>query len=125
MSEDKPTVGPWVANCFLVVAPKVHDQMSGVYGGAQICHTGGVGRSGGECESNAQLIADAGTVFHDTGLTPSQLAADRSGLLVSCQVALRVIDRLYGQQAMPDDSAMPDVNSIRAVIESIANRDKS
>lgn len=34
-----------------------------------------------EAEANARLIAEAGTVYHETGLTPRQLADQRAELL--------------------------------------------
>lgn len=62
MSEAKPTPGPWdlwgYSNPSQTIAAP----------------TGFVAQTlGGNDEANARLIADAGTVFNTTGLTPSQL----------------------------------------------------
>ncbi|BEV44811.1 hypothetical protein [Afipia carboxidovorans] len=43
-------------------------------------------------EANARLIAEAGTVAHETGLTPRQLAEQRDELLEALQWALAEID---------------------------------
>lgn len=56
MNEFKGTPGPWIANCFLVVAPGVPE---GIYGGREICHTGQGRTTSAEAESNAKLIAAA------------------------------------------------------------------
>ena len=45
-----------------------------------------------EMAANARLIAEAGTVLHETGLTPRQLAEQRAALLEAlkkCEYALR------------------------------------
>lgn len=45
-----------------------------------------------EVKANARLIAEAGTVLHETGLTPRQLAEQRAELLEAlcdCREALR------------------------------------
>ena len=68
----KPTRGPWT----------IFDNPSGNYGleiralvkvkaRKVVCRLGGPDR-----EANARLIAEAGTVYHETGLTPQQLRAD-------------------------------------------------
>lgn len=41
-----------------------------------------------EQAANANLIAEAGTVYHETGLTPRQLAEQRAELLLLCRTAL-------------------------------------
>lgn len=61
MNEAKHTPGPWIANCFMVVAPngKSKNSMSYMYGGQEVCHTGGGKASNEEAEANARLIAAA------------------------------------------------------------------
>lgn len=70
MSESiKPTPGPWEAeridnsNCFDIKCE------CGFF--IATCHDGVRGES--NAEDNARLIAEAGTVFHNTGLSPVQL----------------------------------------------------
>lgn len=68
MSEMKPTQGEWTAepidgNCCEVMCD------SGYY--IATCHDGV--RSESNAIANARLIAEAGTVHHETGLTPRQL----------------------------------------------------
>lgn len=74
MSEAKPTPGPWVA----VGTGGPWEQRLNI----RAAHWGCVASVGvdpsmphwdGPQRANARLIADAGTVFHTTGLTPSQL----------------------------------------------------
>lgn len=72
MSEAKPTPGPWLTR---------REGFSTIYiqasiGGGwvqEIAACGPTNEGGAQQEANASLIADAGTVFHTTGLTPSQL----------------------------------------------------
>lgn len=71
-SENKPTPGAWFTN---------RDGFSTVYVEARIC--GGWLQEVAACgpteqgpeqqESNARLIAEAGTVFHECGLSPREL----------------------------------------------------
>jgi len=45
------------------------------------------GRTPEEAQANARLIAEAGTVAHETGLTPRQLAEQRDELLAALKEA--------------------------------------
>jgi hypothetical protein len=83
MGEAKPTPGPWT------VLPEESDKdylrirgtcLGGRYKIANVhmprhweSHDVFRDRENAESQANARLIADAGTVFHTTGLTPSQL----------------------------------------------------
>jgi hypothetical protein len=40
-----------------------------------------------ELEANANLIAEAGTVYHETGLTPREILAQRDELLAAIKIA--------------------------------------
>lgn len=81
MGEMKPTPGPWEAeridnrNCFDIKCE------CGFF--IATCHDGG--RSESNAEDNARLIAEAGTVFHNTGLSPVQLVEQRDALLAACK----------------------------------------
>lgn len=43
-----------------------------------------------EAELNAVLIADAGTIHHETGLTPSQIKEQRGELLMALQAQVEM-----------------------------------
>ena len=51
-----------------------------------------------EAEANAALIAEAGTVANETGLTPRQLANQRAELLAAIQ-ALLAVGKTYQDEA--------------------------
>lgn len=66
MSEAKPTKGPWTVAGENSIEPDV------MCGECFVAQCFGFDAPD-EALANARLIADAGTVFHTTGLTPSQL----------------------------------------------------
>jgi hypothetical protein len=83
MGEMKPTPGPWTANYC-----------------KDGCYFKGKNRDGWTIdgpdmvpdyenpmfnEADARLIAEAGTVFHNTGLSPVQLVEQRDDLLAACK----------------------------------------
>lgn len=83
MSEMKPTPGPWEA--------KPTGPWDGWDGwsvedadGSVVCDAHG-SQFNGRREANARLIAEAGTVFHNTGLSPVQLVEQRDELLQALQ----------------------------------------
>ena len=76
----KPTPGEWTVepidgNCYEVMCD------SGYY--IATCHDGV--RSESNAIANARLIAEAGTVFHNTGLSPVQLVEQRDELMAACK----------------------------------------
>ena len=78
MSEAKPTPGPWYAKNHVVhtdAMPKRFWGDANQYSGPYIVMQTGLysGPDDATTYANARLVADAGTVFHTTGLTPSQL----------------------------------------------------
>ena len=87
MSNDntaKPTAGPWRIDptdytCVIT---------SALVTGDIVCLSpaeGGVSESAKNWEANAALIIEAGTVYHETGRTPRQLAEQRDWLLNALQ----------------------------------------
>lgn len=78
----RPTPGPWEAGTRTVTAPETEGRL----GMSLTLHGGNVDDN----RANARLIAEAGTVYHETGLTPRQLAEQRAELL-------SVVDRLCKQ----------------------------
>ncbi len=90
----------------------------------EICTVYGCDRDA-ENSANADLIAEAGTVLHETGLTPRQLAEQRAALLA----ALRPFAALLGwhHADTPDDRPLFGINDavftagdLRAAAASIA-----
>ena len=91
----KPTPGPWVARFNAAARPK-----QGVYTES---HAGGLIA---DCwsllehrQADAELMAEAGNVYHETGLTPRQLLEQRDELLK----ALRVAQNALARCARPTD----------------------
>ena len=82
----KPSEGPWTVGKFqdtgLNNQISVHPAICTVYGARE------------EAEANAHLIAEAGTVYHETKLTPRQLLAQRDELLKALKVAWENCDPL-------------------------------
>lgn len=83
------TPGPWEAVGNLVRSP-MH-QPDGLPRGVQIveCMDGYSQPFTEEAKANASLIAEAGTVHHETGLTPRQLVEQRDALAKALDFALR------------------------------------
>ncbi|MDR6768655.1 hypothetical protein J2W88_003959 [Acidovorax delafieldii] len=75
MSESiKPTPGPWVAQVFEGGGYEICADKQGTYGGTlTVCKRNGHSNRADEMHANARLIAEAGTVFHTTKMTPMQL----------------------------------------------------
>lgn len=56
-----------------------------------------------EMKANASLIAEAGTVLHETGLTPRQLAEERARLLEALRGLYDELERdHYGADYAPE-----------------------
>lgn len=95
MGEMKPTPGPWEATCsnengyypeWFIRVPGEPPVIS--YEIAKIASY----RPDGTDESDARLIAEAGTVFHSTGLSPVQLVEQRDELLAALKDLLNEVD---------------------------------
>lgn len=78
MGEMKPTPGPWTVAGENAAEP---DVMSGEYFVATCLGFA----DQDQALVNARLIAEAGTVFHNTGLSPVQLVEQRDELLQALQ----------------------------------------
>lgn len=70
-----------------------------------------------EVKANARLIAEAGTVLHETGLTPRQLAEQRAELLEALEQLLYMKD---GQAARSQGSTSPYAKGAGSAIEIFA-----
>lgn len=81
----KWTKGPWVIDqedddtLEITTEARMDNCMSAICA----VEVGYVGKHETEQRANADLIAEAGTVAHETGLTPRQLAEQRVGLLAA------------------------------------------
>ncbi len=88
MTNAKPTPGPWkyghIGKDEFWIGPE-YEQWVG-------CVTRD---HGGNHEANARLIAESGTVHHETGLTPRQLAEQRAELLEALEKASATIGAIY------------------------------
>lgn len=74
MSEMKPTPGEWLAEIYENGGFDVFVKGQGHDGGdITLCSRMPYTSRASEMHSNARLIAEAGTVFHNTGLSPVQL----------------------------------------------------
>lgn len=91
----KPTPGPWYADqrggIWRRPPSELYENGGGVAGDKPVAtvHKGwwGEGEEGYPVEANARLIAEAGTVFHETALSPRQILEQRDELLVALKLA--------------------------------------
>lgn len=92
------TKGPWRAENSSVIGPD--NQI------VSCCIRGSVDRGDEEEDyATARLIAEAGTVATETGLTPRQLAEQRAELLEALQNAVGPLE-LYHAYGWPDRSGV-------------------
>lgn len=89
MSEaSKPTPGPWFVGS------------SGAFKVASVTNATAIYSDHPPSEkaivADAALIAEAGTVHHETGLTPRQLVEQRDALIESMKKIVAIEDNLYG-----------------------------
>jgi len=111
----KPSEGPWYVHNYSIVADKPQDINHDIFHGFNEPSYDGkflIAESVVQQE-NAHLIAEAGTVYHETKLTPRQLLAQRDELLAALNVAK---NWGYGQP--------PDCNEEDLVNTAIANAEK-
>ncbi len=96
----KPTPGPWkvrvrndssgdILDCFVSAS-----DVNGFHYDAEIMGDDEYRDDMERKKSDCDLIADAGTTYHATGLTPSELAAQRDELLAALQHAEEILYEL-------------------------------
>lgn len=105
-----PTKGPWIA-C----------QNGDVLGGDSQCITRATTlRPLAEVQLNGRLIAEAGTVYHETGLTPRELKEQRDRLLVCLKEWEKNIPRIdeFGD-VLPDSIRGRTLAAIAAAEKSL------
>ena len=78
----KITPGPWKAVPWHIMEGNPAVQAPD---GHLICET--------SCNDDAELIAEAGTVAHETGLSPRELAEQRAELLAALDDVVEIIDK--------------------------------
>lgn len=100
-TKPKPTAGPWVVN-----GDYVETKMDkfGAHTIAQVDFINPIGMR----RANAELIAEAGTVYHETGLTPRELKEHRDRLLES----LSDIEALADRETQIKSGAEVDVKEL-------------
>lgn len=76
MTQSKPTPGPWALHP--IAGKSGRNKLALHAAGRRVCD---ISVFSDEDSANARLIAEAGTVAHETGLTPRQLAEQRAELL--------------------------------------------
>lgn len=105
----QPTPGPWEITNYTYVNSK-----STKHG--FICNTskGYMGMPGSEQFANAELIAEAGTVYHETGLTPRELLEQRDELTKSLIECLDGVLELNGEFQESWDDVIKKAQSIIA-----------
>jgi len=112
MSADKskPTAGKWkVVQCkhwgLGVEAPAGDGtvyRIAGDIGGQTRKDESGNWSDHSEAETNASLIAEAGNVYHETGLTPRQLAEQRGKLLSQLRIMCGKFEGCMGDWENPE-----------------------
>jgi hypothetical protein len=98
MTNSKHTPGPWNMGACIIRGAywfQVQAEKNGYHGRVgSVAITPDRNERNAEDEANARLIAEAGTVATETGLTPRQLAEQRAELLEAAKDALDLIDSL-------------------------------
>jgi hypothetical protein len=95
----KPTPGDWVINRHVVVPEVINAN-----GGQAICLV-----TGRDWEGNAALIAEAGTVHHETGLTPRQLMEQRDTAYAERNQCVAALARCAGALRYPVSVTKTDI----------------
>lgn len=103
----KHTPGPWSLGdednqCCSVVIGEAHNLLCSF--DRQDANTGKTVIERDEMLANAHLVIEAGTVAHETGMTPRQLAEQRAELLAALEMVRDADDdcRRDGLPTMPD-----------------------
>lgn len=109
MSKSKPTPGPWIVDdaqpgdAFRYVMHGDDDSFG------YICRISTNGNA--NAESDARLIAEAGTVFHNTGLSPVQLVE----MVKELRTAVRGLDEAYCRSGEPLSKAERHEDRLRLI----------
>ena len=114
MSEIKPTPGPWAV---ARMTPCRVDTASGSISISWSSNNDSGARER-EAEANARLIAEAGTVFHTTGMTPMQLVERVKQLEGALQAIVTAADSplAEGGEMWFAEAVAPPVDDARAAL---------
>lgn len=118
MSESmKPTPGPWEADGGAVSSGAVSCIADCTFARVMPGWSGTDYATGVHMRDNARLIAEAGTVFHETQLSPRQLVEQRDELLVTLdhmhRSLLRQLDLIQERAPGGYLDKQPLINSLR------------
>lgn len=98
MTDAKPSPGPWRSRTYRMCVQVVDDH-------GEIVTNIGVALYKGGCfntkKANAELIAEAGTVYHETGCTPRQLLQQRDEALKAL-VYIKLMKDIKNPQYTPE-----------------------
>lgn len=120
----KPTPGPWHADKNGAIwrrsPAELYENGGGVAGDKPVAtvHKGwhGEGEEGYPVQDNARLIAEAGTVFHETQLSPRQLVEQRDELLAACMHCEYMLTRYAIDHVNHDEIEDDALATLRAAI---------
>jgi len=100
----KPTPGPWkLDNQAANGESEIGISRSWDHGGASICVVDS-SRDARQLLADANLIAEAGTVYHETGLTPREILAQRDELSRAVENARQIIASLAEGESCDHDA---------------------
>ena len=116
----KPTPGPWkrsdnTSETLSTDDAIYHRHSSGAL--KWVCRVYGEGcssRNVQERDSNAALIAEAGTVYHETGKTPARLAEENRELLEALELALKELE--HARRYFPKSIRNADKFSLENIV---------
>lgn len=122
MTTAKPTKGPWIVSGLLSDNVTVHTMgiPSNIDPACKLqiadCFDRDSQLSWEEMNSNAKLIAEAGTVYHETSLTPRQLDDQRRKLLDAIDLLLNTFDNNEPKEGFSEEicKAVRKANAIFA-----------
>lgn len=126
----KPTPGPWVADNNEGFSPwTIWSRMTPYGNGAPGPVVARIDGDSAEADDSALLIAEAGTVFHECGLSPRELLEGRIEILEALKEYLEAQDALdnreyHGINAEPHDTLMRRRNYARDDLDSALAKHK-
>lgn len=119
MSEaSKPTPGPWFhhgASGYQHTRGGFISSTEDRYGSQAICDVRG--NDGQPFLANAALIAEAGTVYHETGLTPRQLVEQRDALAAAVEAMHKAFHPITCGNSESQSDALESARAALALVK--------